>query len=108
MALVIWMMAPFEVGYRRLGFPPSTAQVGQNNAWQYCKEVERFLQPLTDDMLMIDPWPAFLISGMAWRHMRTMLVTLMRKSLSQACMLILVASPIAPPTPTAFEVSRNS
>jgi hypothetical protein len=61
---------------------------------------KKHLRPLTDDMLMIDPRPCFLISGMANLLIRTILVTLMRKSLSQASRLMVVASPIAPPTPT--------
>lgn len=51
-------------------------------------------------MLTIDPRPCFLISGIAYRLINTMLVTLIRKSLSHASRLIVVASPIAPPTPT--------
>jgi hypothetical protein len=50
----------------------------------------------------MDPRPCFLISGIAYRLIMTMLVTLMRKSRSQASKLIVVASPMAPPTPTVW------
>jgi hypothetical protein len=63
------------------------------------------LQPDTDDMFMIDPRPCFRISGIANLHIITMLVTLIRKSRSQASRLMVVASPMAPPTPTSTGVS---
>lgn len=59
-----------------------------------------YSRPLTDDMLTMDPRPALRISGMAYRLIITMLVTLMRKSRSQAARSMRVASPTAPPTPT--------
>ena len=58
------------------------------------------LRPLTDDMLIMEPRPCFLISGMAWRLIMTMLVTLIRKSRSHASRSSVVTSPNVPPTPT--------
>ena len=48
------------------------------------------------------PLPFFRLSGIAYRDIRTIDVTLILMSLSQASMSTLVASPIAPPTPTAI------
>ena len=97
-ARVIWMIAPFDVGYSRLGFPPSTWMILASTTYN---QMERWhIQPLTEDILTIAPRPFFRNSGMTCRHMSTILVTLILKSRSQAFISIFVASPIAPPTPT--------
>lgn len=59
-------------------------------------------RPLTEDKFTMEPLPFLRISGIACRAMNIILVRLTRMSLSHADRSSVVASPKAPPTPTAL------
>src|SRR3954453_22774463 len=73
-------MAPLEVGYKRLGWPPS--------------------KPATDDRLKKEPPPLLIISGMAYFAISIIEATLTRIALSHAATSTSIALPRGPVMPT--------
>src|ERR1700733_15480653 len=73
-------MAPLDVGYSRLGCPPS--------------------KPATDERLMIEPPPLLIISGMAYFAISIIEATLTRIALSHAARSTSTALPRGPVMPT--------